>query len=328
MPGPPGPPSMPGLPGPKPVRAKKEKPKTFELLHLSAVVLCDDWDTKHTKQVLSELKGAPAADRMRIRDKLSDNLGNVWKDDKTVGKNAPGSRDGKEIVLIQTHTEEFFTAKHILLCIHQWLPQEQQLAEPKEIAFHKSDTIASFKTSLGEMNDIPADEVRVVKARAFQLKDLSMVPKMDWFGLELSDESKIGSSPWKCRDGDIVLFKDNRQKEVRKKAAPIKRVPAKPSNNDQGGGIRFFTLEEMKERKAQEEELKKIKAAERAKEEEAARQRRLKKREDMTEEEKMIEDAIAAERIAKEAELEEARQDAIDRANMARQMRGKNPMFG
>ena len=184
------------------------------------------------------------------------------------------------------------------------------------------------------------------------------------FGLSVSDDAVLTKRPWSIRDGDIVLFKNNQEKEIQLEKTylePSKRANNKAShNNNNQGGIRFYTAEEVKlglfrvirvikftkinhfydplselftttslylsthiyikaaERKLIQDKLKAEKEEKERLDKETAALRALKRYEELTPEEKEIEDALAAERVAKKAEEEEARQEMIARSNLIR----------
>ena len=98
--------------------------------------------------------------------------------------------------------------------------------------------------------------------RLYEVRDTSKIDSLDWFGLNLDDQCCLNERPWSCRDGDIVLFKDNREKKRAKtntspegggsegkgvnksgKKQPAARVEA---------GIRFYTAEEAAERQKEQ----------------------------------------------------------------------------
>jgi len=301
---------------------------------VGVVTLRLDWAMPRCKAALAELPGLNLPqDCLRIRDKLSLKLGTVWRDDATVGANSKGEREGKEIVCVACRAGETFSSQHLLLGLQQWLPGEARLAAKEEVAVPSAFSIAQLKAHIAGLYALPEAEVRVVKPRAFELKDLAKIPQLDWFGLSLDDAAGVRQKPWSCRDGDVILFKDNRATTLRVRndgRAAGTGQPAKPASKrvEDGGGIKFYTAEEAAERQAHAELVQKQAKERELAEREAARVRAAKAREELTEEEKQIEDLLQAERAQREAEVEQARQDAMERVAMAQAARkAQNPFL-
>jgi len=280
---------------------------------LNDVVLNDEWSLDQVKQVLSALPGTPPPRLMRIRDKLNDRMEKVWASNQLVKKNAPGVRDFKDIVIQPTIVEEELTDKHILINIRQWFPDQYRLGKALEFALLSTMTIEGLKIFLCPVMSIPPEDIRVVKPRAFQIKEIEAIPHLDWFGADLLPETVIGGKPWQLRDGDTILFKDNRVKEKRRE---IRAIATNPGHRVVEHSIKIYTMEEQleRERKEQEEEKKKKEEDEKKKKEEEERIKLglgpLPKTEAQIQED-LDQNRVKAERLL---EMEQAREDAVQRA--------------
>jgi len=198
------------------------------------------------------------------------------------------------------------------------------------MAFERSLKVDDLKNLLSPLCGAPADDIRVVKARPFQLKKLQSIPDLDWFGFDLGPQSTIGGQPWNVKDGDYILYKDSRKKEVhRSTAGRISAVAAadgelkkKPSGRSHEAGITIYSLEEQRERRARLDAERKDREAEDEKlRAEAAERIRLGR--GKTAEELKAEETHVAAKAQQLAEMEQARQDAIDRAAMGADKRVK-----
>ncbi len=207
------------------------------LQFLADVPMQDEWSLEQVKSALAKLPnaGVPAVGRMRIRDVLSGRLTGFWVDGKTVVQNSPGVLDYKEIAIQTTASEgEVLTPNHILLVVRRWDPATLTLHQPiggegSEIAVLGSTLVEAFKlwvstTYTGPKTDVPVpvpgDEIRVAKARPYHVRNDQtsaqiaehMTKSTDWFGLDITADSTLVSAPWKCVNGDTIVWKDNRIK--------------------------------------------------------------------------------------------------------------------
>jgi len=281
---------------------------------LADITLNDEFTLEQTKTILSKLPGVPNPSLMRIRDIFDGKMGKVWAHNALVKKNSPG-KDYKEIVIQALEKPEELTDQHILINIRQWLPDQFKLAKTQEVPLFGSMTIDEFKIYLCPLYSIPPEDIRVVKPRAYKLKNIEEIPQMDWFGFDLTANSTLAGKPWNLHDGDIVLFKDNRVKE--KKRELPKPVSSSSSSHPKPveHGIKIYSIEEMIERQKKEQEEEKTRKEEEEKlRAEAAQRIKLGLAPTKTAEDTKKEQEENIQKALRAAEAEKARDDAIERA--------------
>ena len=238
----------------------------------------------------------------------------VYVDDETVAGNAAGKADGKELLLQRTREEEHLTRAHVLLVVHRWHPAEQRLGPAAEVAALRSDLVEDFRRRLGDAEGVPVEHVRCAKARPYQLKNAGEIDALDWFGAALTESSAIGSPPWNCAHGDIVVVKDNREKAPKpsavgsgagSRAATGAGGPGRAANSGsrRERAVVFRTRAEVESLQAE----RRAQAAARELERASAEGRRSG---GMSEEERLA-------KARRDAETEQARQDALERTKAA-----------
>ena len=89
--------------------------------------------------------------------------------------------------------------------------------------------------------------MKVVKPYIYLLRDKSNIPAL-WEDLKSKDSDHIGGAPWKCRSGDVLIFKDA---DLDESHLIIKPEIEKPFQHVQESGVKIFSLEEQMIREAE-----------------------------------------------------------------------------
>jgi len=132
------------------------------------------------------------------------------------------------------------------------------------MAFDKNMKISEFKTRMAELNKIPNDNIRVHKVIPWKLTDVMNMPTLDWTEPMLTKSATLSTLPWRCKPGDIIVFKDYTLPE---KIQEPEKDQAKVVSNRAEAGIKIYTPAEQKQRA----EDKKKREAEQKKQQEEAR---------------------------------------------------------
>jgi len=229
-------------------------------------ILDETWSMDKVKQTISEnVANVPAANKMRIRSFNDHNrLIKVYNDSMTLKQNLKRSiKDFTQICCQETAKEnEQFTADKILLYAARWFPQRMDFGNQIEYAFDKKLKIKStLKEELSKISGIPLEHIRVEHPRAYLLKNVENRRKvciLDWENEKCTDQSTLTGKQWKCKSGEFILYKDNREKEKLTKedfetASIVSLVPRREE------ALVFYTPQQQIERE-KEEKLKKEKA--------------------------------------------------------------------
>ena len=117
-----------------------------------------------------------------------------------------------------TQTEEL-TKSHLLLYVARWYPQKMIISPFNEMSFKKFTKIKTeLREILAKMSGIPYEHLRVCNPLPWYLKpkERKNLATSDWEGIKkkLNDKSTIaGKNGWKCKMGQFILYKDNREQE-------------------------------------------------------------------------------------------------------------------
>lgn len=139
--------------------------------------------------------------------------------------------DGKTIAIQKIHNDELFTSNHMLLRIRLWRPSLKMLYPIEEIGVFKTACFDDLKEHLSllyreivsrvahEDSNSSLDEVSpsfdnilVVKPFSYLLKDIENIKKLKW-GSQPKGSSLLTESPFRFRDGDLLVFKLQSEKE-------------------------------------------------------------------------------------------------------------------
>jgi len=184
--------------------------------------LDENWSLDKVKQTIAEnVANVPSANRMRIRsfNDSSNRLIKVYNDSLTLKQNLKRSiKDFTQICCQQTEKEnERFTADKILLYAARWYPERMDFGPQIEFAFDKKLKIkSSLREELAALSGIPLQHLRVEHPRAYLLKNVANRRKvciLDWENEKCSAQSTLVGKQWKCKSGEFILYKDNREKE-------------------------------------------------------------------------------------------------------------------
>merc|ERR1712228_1012735 len=190
-------------------------------LFVGDCVLDENWSMDKVKQTIFEnVANVPSANKMRIRSFNDHNrLIKVYNDSLTLKANLKRSiKDFTQICCQETAKEnEQFTADKILLYAARWYPERMDFGNQIEYAFDKKLKIKSdLKEELSKISGIPLEHIRVEHPRAYLLKNVENRRKvciLDWENEKCGDQSTLTGKQWKCKSGEFILYKDNREKE-------------------------------------------------------------------------------------------------------------------
>jgi len=256
------------------------KPKTIKsglpdeslgeaFLFVGDCVLDEQWTMERVKrEIVSKVANVPPANQMRLRSFNDHNrLMKVYFDNKTLKGNLKKAiKDYTQICCQQTATEnEEFSEDKILLYVAQWFPQRMDFGPTVEYAFNKKTKIKSeLREELSKYSGIPVEHLRCDHPRAYYLQNPEHRRKiciLDWENESCGEHTVLTSKQWKCKNGEFILFKDNREKEKLSKedfeTASISSLAQREENP-----LVFYTPQQQIEReieqKKKEEEEKQM----------------------------------------------------------------------
>jgi len=190
-------------------------------LFVGNCVLDENWTMNKVKETITKnVANVPPSNRMRIRSFNDHNrLIKVYLDSLTLKENLKRSiKDYTQICCQKTAKEdEQFTKDMILLYVARWFPERMDFGPQIEYAFNKKLKIKSeLKEELSKFSGIPLEHLRVEHPRAYLLKNVENRRKvciLDWENTNCGDNTTLISKQWKCKNGEFILFKDNRETE-------------------------------------------------------------------------------------------------------------------
>merc|ERR1712039_1031996 len=114
---------------------------------------------------------------------------------------------------------------------------------------------------LSKISGIPLEHIRVVHPRAYLLKNVANRRKVciqDWENEKCTEQSTLTGKQWKCKSGEFILYKDNRENErlTKEDFATASIVSFLPRREE---ALVFYSPEQQIQRE-KEEKLKKEKA--------------------------------------------------------------------
>lgn len=190
------------------------------LIYVNDVKLHKDWRMSKIKNIISKqcIGKVPKISRMRIREFVNDRLTRLYYDDKTLSQNCGSSiKDYKQICVQRKwrKNEEDMTKKHILLNCVRWYPKKKTLGPMIEFAFLKKTKIKKdLKIELRDISGIDGVYLEYTLVPGYKLKEFDgNRPRGHWqtFLGAITTDSTLVSRPWKCKQGDILLYFDNRE---------------------------------------------------------------------------------------------------------------------
>ena len=261
-------------------------------ISLDSVVINENMSTRDVKTRLYSLfsakKEMPPPERIRLRlgtrtsGDGSIRATDVIADDCTI-RASLGKKivDGNILVVQKITGPENFTSEHMLLRVRHWRPVEKIIEPVEEIAVMRSATFSDLKIQLAARFNASITEigskdknksvtvprvkmsheyVSIVKPFTYLLRDLKNLPRLKWTQ-QPRDENKILASPMRLHDGDLIVYKDNRQSEDIIEIADgvadasIQNIPSEPL-------FQIFTPSQQIEREAFQEKIKEEKEQE------------------------------------------------------------------
>eukprot|EP01083_Nonionella_stella_P209631 759724_1 len=203
----------------------EEKEKEEELgaafLFVGDCVLDSEWPMDKVKREITQrVANVPPANQMRLRSFNDHNrLLKVYLDSKTLGKNLKKQiKDYTQICCQRTaKTNEVLNENMMLLYVARWFPDRMDFGEQIEFALNKKTKIKSeLREELSALSGIAVEHIRCEHPRAYLLKNVENRRKvciLDWENSNCTANTTLVSKQWKCKNGEFILYKDNRQKE-------------------------------------------------------------------------------------------------------------------
>lgn len=271
-------PAAPGAPAP----SVPGEDSRFALL--GELVVDADWDIETLKDAVYNRFGgkdtpfalrAPKPQLMRLREKANGRLTRALTSGKTLKDNVKAIRDGKALVVQRTLMPEKITDTTLLINLRWWHPIEQRLGSTQEVAFCQTMKVQTdLKQKLSEASRIPVEHIRICRPFVWKLKDLENMPGLGWDETGITAETTLVDKPWRLRNGDCLVYKDNREpeREIKVPETGVAALldPSRTQPRAQEVGVRIYTPKEQKEReRARQAKAKEAKEKE-AKEKEAA----------------------------------------------------------
>eukprot|EP00697_Spironema_sp_BW2_P014547 gnl/Spiro4/499_TR279_c0_g1_i1.p1 gnl/Spiro4/499_TR279_c0_g1~~gnl/Spiro4/499_TR279_c0_g1_i1.p1 ORF type:complete len:1040 (-),score=324.70 gnl/Spiro4/499_TR279_c0_g1_i1:25-3087(-) len=167
------------------------------------------------KAQLSERTGIPAT-HMRLREKYGCKATKVYQDQQSVRLAVFSLFDGREMTVQKLETPETWTDDNLLLGLQSWYPSEFGLGVRKEIVIPSRTTMAELRELVRVQSGLPAEHILICKAPYYYAKiEKDQIPRTPWDQcIQASFQTTpVNSAPWYLRDGDVILFKDNRDPE-------------------------------------------------------------------------------------------------------------------
>ena len=156
---------------------------------------------------------------MRIREFVNNRLTRLYYDDNTLGENCRSIHDYKQICVQRKwrKNEAEITKKHILLNCVRWYPSMTpcSLGPMIEFLFLKKMKIKSeLKDELSEITGIDRENLEYTMIHGYQLKEYAKKERVRFWNRMYNmanGSSTLVSSPWMCKQGDIILYVDKRE---------------------------------------------------------------------------------------------------------------------
>jgi len=186
-------------------------------------------------QMRSQFSILPEVERMRLRtcNVTSENkvkVEGVMVDSKTIKECYKGLHDGSVVCVQKTEVQENFTENHILLCIQRWFPEKRELGDLQEIALLDNTTFAEFVGIIETLSHVEKTWIKLVKPWSWQMKDVSNIAEMKWHQQPGAQQTLTGP-PFRLQNGDLVLYKDGREKgDLDAAAQALKAKEAEEAN--------------------------------------------------------------------------------------------------
>eukprot|EP00727_Mastigamoeba_balamuthi_P009974 m51a1_g56 putative ubiquitin carboxyl-terminal hydrolase 47-like isoform x2 (1178) ;mRNA; f:177637-182668 len=124
--------------------------------------------------------------------------------------------NGKNIaVQILKEPENVTTKDNLTFFVQHWNPKTLEFASREEIVVPSTTTVNELREMLAHRISIPAEQVGVVRVYASGLEGASVIDaavELTWDKATAENgNDKIDSSPMYVHDGDLVLFRDNKE---------------------------------------------------------------------------------------------------------------------
>jgi len=138
-------------------------------------------------------------------------MGKILFNSKTLKASVTALRDGTHVIIQQLSSPETLSENQIILNLQRWFPEKQALAESHEVIVHREGNIGGLKLDVADKFNIPREHVCVAKPYNYQLKNQEQLASLNWY---VEDNCVLSGSPWYLVDGDLLVVKDDREKEV------------------------------------------------------------------------------------------------------------------
>jgi len=207
---------------------EKEDRSTSTPLNVPNTIYTDD-----LRRMASETVGW---EFVRLREKMKSKKGKILVDGKTLKESIVSLKDGTEIWVEKLEAHEYLKKDELLLDVQQFNQSTGEFSETKELVLSIKSTIGEVIKSIADKETIDPKYVLVTKPMRFQMADPSLILELNWD----ADASRgLISSPWYLGDGDVLLWKDVRLKEMTGDGVSRSRPKEK--------ALKIHTYDEMEE---------------------------------------------------------------------------------
>jgi ubiquitin C-terminal hydrolase len=182
---------------------------------------------------------------IRVREKKVSRTSAILFNGNTLKESLPHLKDGQELAFSILDHADTLQPEDMLLSVERWLPSDAQLAPNslEEIIIKRDSTIGFAKTVIAQLYNVPIQHVCVAKPFLYQLKKElnSLGASLNWY---VEDECQLTKMPWYLQDGDLLLWKDDREPE---KELPVGQEGASagyvaPSHRAKESALKIYTM--------------------------------------------------------------------------------------
>jgi ubiquitin carboxyl-terminal hydrolase 47 len=190
----------------------------FDNEYSFSLVLDENISIKDLKQMIltrsyPNAKNITDISFVRLREKKGSRGGKILFNEKTLKESITHLKDGLELIIQFLSVPDALQPDDMIFELEQWFPASQKLSERQEIVLKRDATIATLKSTISQRYHIPIQHVCVAKPYLYQLKkELHLLGSfLNWY---VDNDCQLTKSPWYLQDGDLLLFKDDREPEI------------------------------------------------------------------------------------------------------------------
>jgi ubiquitin C-terminal hydrolase len=203
-------------------------------------------------QWLTDAGSSAVASRLRIRECGEYALKALLHDAGTLSSCIKHVNDGTEIAFRELDADEELGVSALVLSLARWFPGTGVLAPafPYQEMIIPNDTwtVEDLRNRLSKDIGIDVASVSLAKPFSWELKDLSVIPKLKWD--KFPPRANL-IQDLRLQHGNVIVFKDNSVAEV--VTAGDAHAAETSRNRGGGGGIKIYSYAEQVERAAEKQ---------------------------------------------------------------------------